>query len=682
MVTIAIDTQAYPLRQVFPLLLFDRTTKKNIIFATESYEAFGDMYGAKLEITPSLLSQNSACIIQPRVLKNIEEQQQRTRKKAEVFTPAWVCCMMNDHCDTEWFGRDGVFGKLDGQEWHPCSGRIEFPKGKKWQTYVDSRRLEITCGEAPYIVSRYDMGTGEPIPIEGRIGILDRKLRVVGENTESEEEWLKWAKRAFQSVYGYEYQGDNLFVARINLLLTFTEYLEDRWKRKATDAELDEIAKIISWNIWQMDGLKGTIPLGALYEAYKQLSLFDLFDFGDKQDEPEEKPPCRIFDWRGQKKSIEFNAFKTGGNGSMKFDYIIGNPPYQEEQENNNKAEAIYHYFYDSVSTLSDKYLLISPARFLFNAGMTPKAWNEKMLSDEHLKVVEYYSNSTEVFTNVNLPGGVAIMYRDAQETFGAIGFFTPNSVLQKLSKRFSGLGDDSMSSIVFGGRSDLKFNDRFFEVFPDARDYILRTIQAKHPSIMKLGPNEEYEIKSSSFERTPFAFLSVQPDDTENYYKILGIEKGKRVFKWVLKEYLSPRFPEYNNIGFYKVFLSNADGAAGQIGKPIPARIIGKPLVAQPYSSSIPTFMSIGRFQSEDEAVNAEKYVQTKFVRALIGILKVTQHITPSTWQFVPLQDFTPASDIDWSQPVAGIDQQLYRKYGLSDEEIAFIETHVKEMA
>lgn len=325
MVTIAIDTQAYPLRQVFPLLLFDRTTKKNIIFATESYEAFGDMYGAKLEITPSLLSRNGSCIIQPRVLKNAEEQQQRTRKKAEVFTPAWVCCMMNDHCDTEWFGREGVFGKLDGQEWQPCSGRIEFPKGKTWKAYVDSRRLEITCGEAPYLVSRYDMGTGEPIPIESRIGILDRKLRVVGENTETEEEWLKWAKRAFQSVYGYEYQGDNLFVARINLLLTFTEYLEDRWKRKATDAELDEIVKIISWNIWQMDGLKGTIPLGALYEAYKQLSLFDLFDLGDEQDEPEEKPPCRVFDWRGQKKSIEFNAFKEGRQGSMKFDFIIGN---------------------------------------------------------------------------------------------------------------------------------------------------------------------------------------------------------------------------------------------------------------------------------------------------------------------------------------------------------------------
>ena len=187
-------------------------------------------------------------------------------------------------------------------------------------------------------------------------------------------------------------------MSRINLLLTFTEYLEGRWKRRATDAELDEIARIISWNVWQMDGLKGTIPLGALYEAYKQLSLFDLFDLGDKQDEPEEKPPCRIFDWRGQKKSIEFNAFKEGRQGSMKFDYIIGNPPYQEENDGTSD-NPIYNMFMDAAYEISEKVELITPARFLFNAGKTPKAWNKKMLEDEHLSILHYEQDSSSVFS-------------------------------------------------------------------------------------------------------------------------------------------------------------------------------------------------------------------------------------------------------------------------------------------
>ncbi len=191
MTSVKIDPKAYPIADVLPLLLLDRTSKENVIFATDSYEDRGELFGAKLPITPGLITRDGACIIQPRVLKDREEQQQRTRKRAEVFTPSWVCCLMIDRLDEDWFGRDGVFGNLDGQEWHPCSGRIEFPKGKRWQAYVDSRRLEITCGEAPYIASRYDMGTGAPIPIGERIGILDRKLRVVNENTDAEEDWLR-----------------------------------------------------------------------------------------------------------------------------------------------------------------------------------------------------------------------------------------------------------------------------------------------------------------------------------------------------------------------------------------------------------------------------------------------------------------------------------------------------------
>ena len=655
MASIKIDTREYPVSRVLPSLLFDRTTKKNIIFATESYEERGDLYGAKLEITKDLLICDGACIIQPRVLKNLEEQQQRTRKKAEVFTPAWVCCMMNDHCDTEWFGREGVFGKLDGQEWHPCSGSIEFPKGETWKAYVDSRRLEITCGEAPYIVSRYDMGTGEPIPIEGRIGILDRKLRVVGENTETEEEWLKWAKRAFQSVYGYEYQGDNLFVARINLLLTFTEYLEDRWKRKATDAELDEIAKIISWNVWQMDGLKDTIPLGALYEAYKQLSLFDLFDlFGEKKDEPEEKPPCRIFDWRA-KRSIEFNSFKTGGNGSMKFDYIIGNPPYQEETDSNSsRTLPLYDKFMEEAYRCGKKVELITPARFLFNAGFTSKEWNLRRLNDDHFKVLFYEADSSKVFSNVDLKGGVAVSYRDETKTFGAIGMFIPSEELSSITNRVvkNNNGFIGLNTIICP-RDLLHYSDQFFADYPEYRAM----------------NNNNNVVNTNAFDKFPTVFMEKA---FANSIPVIGRSKNERVTRYIESKYLDSN----DYIDVYKLIIPEVNGA-GKFGEIMASSIFGDRGTA-----FTDTFICIGRFKSEFEVQSTSKYIQTKFARAMLGILKKTQHNTADKWQYVPLQDFTSASDIDWSQPVAGIDQQLYRKYGLSDEEIAFIESHVKEMA
>ena len=359
MASIEIKTNEWPGKDVLSLLLMDRSTKKNIIFATDSYEDLGSDYGAKNQITEQLLTVDGHCLIQPRVLKSTDEQLLRTRKKAEVFTPSWVCCLMNNHIDEVWFDRPDVFGRLEDQKWTPAEDPIEMPKRKRWQAYVDSRRLEITCGEVPYLVSRYDMATGEIIPLKERIGILDRKLRIVNENTATEDEWLEWALRAYQSVYGYEYQGDNLLVARINLLLTYIDYLQDRWNRKPKDDELAEIAKVISWNIWQMDGLKGTIPMGALYEQYHQFNIFDLFsmDAETTEEEPEEYIPCRIYDWRGQNKSIEFNAFKEGRNGSMKFDFIIGNPPYQDETLGDNKgfAPPIYDKFIDAAYEVADK---------------------------------------------------------------------------------------------------------------------------------------------------------------------------------------------------------------------------------------------------------------------------------------------------------------------------------------
>lgn len=276
-----IDISSYPVAQVLDVLLQDKTTKKNIIWATDTYAEFGEEFTDKVQLDANAILRRSD-LIRPRIRKSQEAQAQRTRKKAEVFTPAWLCNRMNNHCDDDWFGRSGVFNTENADHtWTVSEGKIEFPKKKKWQHYVDSRRLEITCGEAPYLVSRYDVSTGDLIvPPVRRIGMLDRKLRVVNENTEGYDEWLKWTIRAFEACYGYEYQGDNVLIARINLLLTFTDYCEERWERQPDDKLLRQMANKIAWNIWQMDGLKDTVPLGKPYEEFRQItSLFcsDMF---------------------------------------------------------------------------------------------------------------------------------------------------------------------------------------------------------------------------------------------------------------------------------------------------------------------------------------------------------------------------------------------------------------------
>lgn len=306
-----IDISSYPVAQVLDMLLQDKTTKKNIIWATDTYAEFGEEFTDKVQLDANAILRRTD-LIRPRIQKSQEAQAQRTRKKAEVFTPAWLCNQMNNYCDKDWFGRSGVFNTENADHtWTVSEGKIEFPKKKKWQHYVDSRRLEITCGEAPYLVSRYDVSTGDLIvPPMRRIGMLDRKLRIVNENTEGYDDWLKWVIRAFEACYGYEYQGDNVLIARINLLLTFTDYYEERWERRLDDKLLRQMANKIAWNIWQMDGLKDTVPLGKPYEEFPQMTLFDMFeDMGDEKDDEPEAVPCRIFDWRS-KNSMLFKKLK------------------------------------------------------------------------------------------------------------------------------------------------------------------------------------------------------------------------------------------------------------------------------------------------------------------------------------------------------------------------------------
>jgi len=269
-------------RQVLELLLVDRSRSKrdnghsHIIWATDNYASLGNGFQEHDEIAVESITGKNGEVLRPRTAKSKEEQDARIREKAEVFTPSWVCNRQNNLIDKAWFGKDGVFNTDEEGSWSTNSKKIRFGTraGKRWEDYVKDIRLEICCGEGPYLVSRYDAITGEPISVGERIGILDRKLRVVSENTESEEEWDRWALEALKSVYGFDWQGDNVIITRENLLFTVIDFRHDKFGDKPDKELLRKFADIISWNIWQMDGLKGVIPDSCHDDEQVEVSLF------------------------------------------------------------------------------------------------------------------------------------------------------------------------------------------------------------------------------------------------------------------------------------------------------------------------------------------------------------------------------------------------------------------------
>ena len=249
----------YP--EVLEMLLKDHTTQQNIYWATDSYADRGEGYQFTDAIIADSITGDNGMIIRPRSVKSKDEQTKRSKDMAEVFTPSWVCNAQNNLIDDAWFGKQGVFNAESPEHtWKATTGKIEFPEGKTWKDYVRDTRLEITCGEAPYLVSRYDTVSGMPIELAERIGLLDRKLRVVSENTETTGEFLDWCQEAYKNTYGYEWQGDNLLLAREALLFTFLDYYRAKFGEEPLLKSIQYIAYIISWNVWQMDGLKFCPP--------------------------------------------------------------------------------------------------------------------------------------------------------------------------------------------------------------------------------------------------------------------------------------------------------------------------------------------------------------------------------------------------------------------------------------
>ena len=338
----------------------------------------------------------------------------------------------------------------------------------------------------------------------------------------------------------------------------------------------------------------------------------------------------------------------------MKFDAVVGNPPYQEEGISSRKAP-VYHYFYDASFALSKTVSLITPGRFLFDAGQTPKEWNEKMLNDPHFRVVHYYPDSKDLFPTVEIKGGIVITYRDADADYGAIGVFAMSDELRSIVKKVSSCeeGNNRLNTII-ASQGLFRFSELFFLEHPESKALI--------------GEGTGSKIVSSIMEKLPEVFLKA-PEDSSSYIKMYGRIDGKRSSRFIERRYLV----ENSSIDKFKVFIPEANNT-GKFGE-----TLSLPYVGLPCEGSADTYLCGGPFESKEECENFIKYFKTKFFRCLLGVKKATQHCPPGVWETIPVQDFTNSSDIKWDNSPDVIDARLYGKYGLSEGEIDFIERNVQ---
>ena len=355
------------------------------------------------------------------------------------------------------------------------------------------------------------------------------------------------------------------------------------------------------------------------------------------------------------KKLVE-EAFKN-----VKFDVVIGNPPYQNEGIGDvARDEPIYHKFMDLAYEVADKAVLITPARFLFNAGQTPKMWNKKMLEDKHLQVIYFAQKSEEVFPNTDIKGGVAVTYRDTQKNFGAIETFTPVEWLNELFHLVHHKVKRSLNEYLFG-KSSYKFSANLYNRYPELRG--------------RVSVAEEKSIGSNIFERLPEIFSDEKQSDSQ--VGIYGRLNNERVIKWIDADLIEP----HSNLNKYKVFLPASNGS-GAIGEVLSTPLVGTPLVGTPLVGHTQTFISFGAFETKKEAENCLKFIKTDLARAMLGTLKVTQHNqSKEVWINVPWFDFNDYSIIDWSKSVKEIEEELYDYFDVPDYIIAELKANVRRM-
>lgn len=610
------------------ILLKDQTTGNNIKWGTDSYHTNGYSFYANQEITSDLITGWYEGFIRPRAAKNTDEQQERQRSKAEVFTPSWIIKIQVD-------------AALEGVK---DLSLIDFLK-TKW--------LEITCGEAPYMVNRYDMNTGKIIKLDKRAGFMDRKFKRLNEEVSDEDEWIKLALLIYQSSYGYEYQGDSLLLARENLMLTFIDNYFYMFGAFPEEELILEVLEIISLNIFQMDGLTYEVPYsdGGTEEIKTQLSLFEEIEIKEK----EKEQLAKIKLWN-QNKSVDFKEIVEGNDLSMKFDVVIGNPPYQiADGGAQSSSKPVYHYFVESGMQIASNYLtLIIPTRW-YVGGKGLNDFRHMMLNNHNIKELHDFVNPKEVFPNTNIRGGVCYFLWDANYDY---------SNKTRVVTHYGG-------QIINDIQRPMKIKDiNIFVRDPKAAKILEKVMDKKFKSFE--------EIVSA---RKPFGLATNFTKDDRYSDSQDNLKEAITCYsRGFSKGYVEDKEIEINRhwIDKWKVYTPYANN----IGTELPDDNLNAYL-GKPGTISTETYLVIGgnldltRFTAN----NLIQYLETKFLRYLLGLAKSSHHATARAYRFVPLQDFTEDSDIDWTKSISEIDQQLYKKYNLSDEEIHFIENNVKEM-
>ncbi|MGY4104917.1 Eco57I restriction-modification methylase domain-containing protein [Ignavigranum ruoffiae] len=616
-------------RRILDNLLSDRTTNKNIRWGTDNYSYLGSDYSEDREIKVDLITGWHDGLIQPRADKANDVQLARTRNRAEVFTPSWI---------------------VEKQVNAVIDGMLDIDL----EQFLSTKWLEITCGEGPYMVNRYDMISGNIIPLKERAGFIDRKFRRLNQEIEDFNEWLRLAIIIYQSSYGYEYQGDSLLLARENLLLTFMDNFFYMFGAVPPEDVQLHITDIISKNVFQMDGLTYQVPYSDDGRESVQLSLFEEIEEGSK--EPME---ARIYLWN-KKQTVNFKDL-MGGSSEMKFDVVIGNPPFHEDDNDSGKGSAKpkYHHFINAVKGMSpEKICLIVPSVW-FTGGKGLNNFRKRMLKDIHLKTIINFITPKEIFVNANLRGGVNYFVWDRFYNNSSKGIFTKNILHgETLSEGMRPLVYEDTELLIIDNKAIpiLKKINKKVGSFSDGM-YLDNIVSARNPFGFPTSFKNKPEFKRN-FESFSDPVKIYASKGAVGYVERKDIKKN---IDWVSK---------------WKIFTPFANNVGTDLNDDNINFIIGEPnsIVTETY-----LVFGVGLELNETQASNIGRYLQTYLVRYLISLAKANQNGTRNTYQFVPLIDFKSDTQVKWSSD--DLDGQLFDYFELNNSEIKHVKKVIKEM-
>lgn len=670
MKNIAADT---PVRQIFdvyrgavlPILLKDKTTGKNILWATDEYDAISP----KSEIEFKDITGGSLMLVRPRIAKTLDAQRDRTKKRAEVFTPSWICNQMNNALDDDYLGYTGAFNTEGDKAWTRNRKKIQFNDGRTWQEYVDQTRLEITCGEAPFVTSRYNPTDGIFIEVKDRIGFLDRKLRVVEENADGDE-YKKWSMRSLESCYGYEYQGDNLLIARINVFLSWTEHWEKKLGEKPDRTTARSAANVIAWNFWQMDGLTGRTPQIKEKEC-GQMTLpgFEVENESSKSDATEE---CLIYDWRRRKKSLckpssDLQFFYNKGELAMKkFFAVIGNPPYQEtvakvDTKNGQKrVSSIFQDFQTEVDKIAENSELIYPAkRWIHRSGKGMAQFGLANINDPHLSKLVVYPNAKDVFpNNADISDGISIVLKQQSHTGNTFKYINIENK------------ESIETELEYPGESLLPINPRDLAITNKIKKFCQKNnLPYLADSILS---QKLFGIESDFVEKNPRKVRLYNENDIfdkEKEIKLLTNDKaGKsgRARWYIANRNVIESGREY--IDKWKVVVSSANAGGQKRSSQIS--------LMDNYSAFGRSRVALKTFKTKKEAEFFKRYCVSCLIK--FAFLLTDEALT-SLAKLVPdIQDYTQKNQfIDFDDD---IDNQLFKIFDLTDAEKKYVIERAKE--